>query len=124
MPNDDTTRQNRTSGEHKVSGDELLRELREARRENVAGFKELATKLDDQGRRLGQGEVRFENHEGRLKTLEGRLDDHEEDHAEEAKERRVAPWWVQLLVGAAISAVVTAIVLWMLSGVLAGKVAP
>ncbi len=88
MPPDETPVQSHRSGEHPVSYNELMAELRALRRENKDSTAEISKKIDGTTAELRNGEQKFTRHEGELKALTRWQEDHEEFHREEKEERK------------------------------------
>jgi hypothetical protein len=92
MSDDETPPQNRRSGEHPVSYDELMREVRALRKENGDQNKDIAAKVEGLRVDLHSGARRFEQHHARLSAVEKWQLAHDEDHREakiEAREEKL-----------------------------------
>jgi hypothetical protein len=87
MSDDATPIQNRRSGEHPVSYNELMVEVRHLRRENQESTKAITQKIDGISSDLGRGALRFEQHHARINALEIWKAEHLEEHEREAGER-------------------------------------
>lgn len=85
---DDPTPVHRRSGEHPVSYNELMVELREIRRENKANALEITGKIDGISGELRDGERKFVEHHARLTAGEKWQNDHEQLHRDLRDEKR------------------------------------
>jgi peptidoglycan hydrolase CwlO-like protein len=116
-PDDDQTPMStRRSGEHQVSTDELLREIRSLRKENNGQNAAITAEIKGLRSDLNNGSLTFERHHARLNALESWRSDHRQDHEdldEELSERAAAaqaeakspPHWItQAFVSAIVSA--------------------
>ena len=123
MSDDDATPiHGRRSGEHPVSYNELLSELREIRRENKASALEITRKIDGISSELRDGERKFEQHHARISATERWQEEHDDHHRELREEKRreqeearqsqkSGPHWaVQAAVTTAISIVTSGVV--------------